>query len=307
MINKGNNPKFSNEVIAQVVTDNVTRRMKLGRYFTKNEIKEDSDFYTYFAQTINIEEAMEKGQLGEIKPVAPGVSLQELNVRKPIDKTVSINAVGGVLNINQNMLDKNIISVADMLKDVSALIRNSLEKQLASILFGSSNIVEFDNTAGEPVDDFIISAQEFFKEKIGDYLDMNLALVNYKTITAIKRLFKANNIQVEPYEEIKSYFYNDNIDVIGTATSDGGARIPELAYVAYDYRDAPVKLLYSRTPGTTTAPVGIEGNDFQPVIEILRKIINDELPKYTKIYIQSRVGFLEETNKKAIRGVIRQS
>ena len=130
MITKGNNPRFSNEVIAQIVTDNVTRRMKLGRFFPKDEIDKDSDYYTHFSQTIDIEEAMRKGQLGEIKPVAPGVSLQELNIRKPVDKTISINAIGGVLNVNKNMMDKNVLTVTDMLKDVSALIRNSIEKQL---------------------------------------------------------------------------------------------------------------------------------------------------------------------------------
>lgn len=118
-----------------------------------------------------------------------------------------------------------------------------------------------------------------------------------------------NNKLVEPIEDIKSYFYNDNIDVLGTAVADGGSRIPELGYVGWDYRDAPVKLLYSQSKDTTRAPVGIADgmNDFAPLVEVLKKVIDDELPKYTKIFIQSRVGILEEQNTKAIRGVIRQT
>jgi hypothetical protein len=41
--------------------------------------------------------------------------------------------------------------------------------------------------------------------------------------------------------------------------------------------------------------------DFEPVIEVL-KSIGDELPKYTKLFIQTRVGFKEKQNIKAIWG-----
>lgn len=53
MIAKGNDTKVQNEVIAQTITDETAKRLKLARLFPKQEIKENSDYYTYFRQNIN--------------------------------------------------------------------------------------------------------------------------------------------------------------------------------------------------------------------------------------------------------------
>ena len=97
MITKGNDTKVQNEVIAQTITDETAKRLKLARLFPKQEIKENSDYYTYFRQNINLDEAIKKGLLGEAKDIAPGASLQELNIRKPVTDTISIDTVGGGL------------------------------------------------------------------------------------------------------------------------------------------------------------------------------------------------------------------
>ena len=76
MITKGNDTKVQNEVIAQTITDETAKRLKLARLFPKQEIKENSDYYTYFRQNINLDEAIKKGLLGEAKDIAPGASLQ---------------------------------------------------------------------------------------------------------------------------------------------------------------------------------------------------------------------------------------
>lgn len=94
MITKGND---TNEVIAQTIADETAKRLKLARLFPKQEIKENSDYYTYFRQNINLDEAIKKGLLGEAKDIAPGASLQELNIRKPVTDTISIDTVGGGL------------------------------------------------------------------------------------------------------------------------------------------------------------------------------------------------------------------
>jgi len=41
MITKGNNTKVQNEVIAQTITDETAKRLKLARLFPKQEIKEN--------------------------------------------------------------------------------------------------------------------------------------------------------------------------------------------------------------------------------------------------------------------------
>ena len=61
MITKGNDTKVQNEVIAQTITDETAKRLKLARLFPKQEIKENSDYYTYFRQNINLDEAINKG------------------------------------------------------------------------------------------------------------------------------------------------------------------------------------------------------------------------------------------------------
>ena len=54
MITKGNDTKVQNEVIAQTITDESAKRLRLARLFPKQEIKENSDYYTYFRQNINL-------------------------------------------------------------------------------------------------------------------------------------------------------------------------------------------------------------------------------------------------------------
>ena len=82
MITKGNDTKVQNEVIAQTITDESAKILrlarlfpKLARLFPKQEIKENSDYYTYFRQNINLDEAIKRGLLGEAKDLAPGASL----------------------------------------------------------------------------------------------------------------------------------------------------------------------------------------------------------------------------------------
>ena len=70
--------------------------------------------YTYMSQRVNIEEAIQSGVLGEAKGIAPGATLQELNVRKPISEIISIDTIGGVLNVSAQMLDSNLISVNNL-------------------------------------------------------------------------------------------------------------------------------------------------------------------------------------------------
>lgn len=52
MITKGNDT-VQNEVITQTITDESAKRLRLARLFPKQEIKENSDYYTYFRQNIN--------------------------------------------------------------------------------------------------------------------------------------------------------------------------------------------------------------------------------------------------------------
>lgn len=75
MITKGNDTKVQNEVIAQTITDESAKRLRLARLFPKQEIKESSDYYTYFRQNINLDEAIKRGLLDEAKDLAPGDSL----------------------------------------------------------------------------------------------------------------------------------------------------------------------------------------------------------------------------------------
>ena len=87
MITKGNDSKIQNEVMAQIVADNSAKWMKFTRLIPKQEIEEDSQYYTYMTQRVNIEDAIAKGQLGEVKDVAHNV------IGKPLD-----NMVNGVEN-----------------------------------------------------------------------------------------------------------------------------------------------------------------------------------------------------------------
>lgn len=308
MITKGNGSKVQNEVLAQIVTDQSAKWLRLGRLFKKVELTPGTEYYTYLTQATDINDAMKNGELGEVKPIAPGVSLQELNVRTPINKTISINTIGGVLNISENIADNNIISLNDMLKDVGSMIGNTIEKETWNLLNNNSKIQTYNRATSSATSlEHVLNAQEKFKDKAGDMADLKVMAVNYKSMSVVKDELLKINQDVQAAEDIKSYYALDNIDLLGTAITDGGSEIPAKNYVGFDPNNPPLTYLYSRTKGTTIAPLGPDGDivDYYPVIEFMRKDIQDELPKYTKLYIQARVGFMMNKPNYCIKGTFR--
>ncbi len=308
MITKGNGSKVQNEVLAQIVTDQSAKWLRLGRLFKKIELTPGTEYYTYLTQATDINDAMKNGELGEVKPIAPGVSLQELNVRTPINKTISINTIGGVLNISENIADNNIISLNDMLKDVGSMIGNTIEKETWNLLNNNSKIQTYNRATSSATSlEHVLNAQEKFKDKAGDMADLKVMAVNYKSMSVVKDELLKINQDVQAAEDIKSYYALDNIDLLGTAITDGGSEIPAKNYVGFDPNNPPLTYLYSRTKGTTIAPLGPDGDivDYYPLIEFMRKDIQDELPKYTKLYIQARVGFMMNKPNYCIKGTFR--
>ena len=311
MITKGNDTKVQNEVIAQTITDETAKRLKLARLFPKQEIKENSDYYTYFRQNINLDEAINKGLLGEAKDIAPGASLQELNIRKPITDTISIDTVGGVLNVNKDIFDSDIVSFEDLLGDVATVIANRIEFNIYDTLMNSNQVPEYNTTqtedSMEAFGQFVIAAQEAFKGNAGAGADLTIMAESYKTLSYVKQLAYQNNKLVQPVEDIQSYYGIDNIDFLGTTQADGGLLVGDKEYIGFDLRNAPLTVLYSKSSGTTTAPITSDENiaDFYPIIEIMRKDIYDELPQYTKLFIQSKVGILLNKPGLALKGICR--
>lgn len=311
MITKGNDTKVQNEVIAQTITDETAKRLKLARLFPKQEIKENSDYYTYFRQNINLDEAINKGLLGEAKDIALGASLQELNIRKPITDTISIDTVGGVLNVNKDIFDSDIVSFEDLLGDVATVIANRIEFNIYDTLMNSSQVPEYNTTQTEDTMEafgqFVIAAQEAYKGNAGAGADLTIMAESYKTLSYVKQLAYQNNKLVQPVEDIQSYYGIDNIDFLGTTQADGGSLVGDKEYIGFDLRNAPLTVLYSKSSGTTTAPITSDENiaDFYPIIEIMRKDIYDELPQYTKLFIQSKVGILLNKPGLALKGACR--
>ena len=311
MITKGNDTKVQNEVIAQTITDETAKRLKLARLFPKQEIKENSDYYTYFRQNINLDEAINKGLLGEAKDIAPGASLQELNIRKPITDTISIDTVGGVLNVNKDVFDSDIVSFEDLLGDVATVIANRIEFNIYDTLMNSNQVPEYNTTQTEDTMEafgqFVIAAQEAFKGNAGAGADLTIMAESYKTLSYVKQLAYQNNKLVQPVEDIQSYYGIDNIDFLGTTQADGGSLVGDKEYIGFDLRNAPLTVLYSKSSGTTVAPITSDENiaDFYPIIEIMRKDIYDELPQYTKLFIQSKVGILLNKPGLALKGTCR--
>ena len=130
---------------------------------------------------------------------------------------------------------------------------------------------------------------------------------SYKTLSYVKQLAYMSNKLVQPVEDIKEYYGIDNIDLLGTTQADGGSLVVDKEYIGFDIRNAPLTVLYSKSTGTTTAPITSDDNiaDFYPIIEIMRKDIYDELPQYTKLFIQSKVGILLNKPGLALKGTCR--
>ena len=53
MLTKGNDAKVQNEVMAQIVADTSAKWMKFTRLIPKQEIEENSQYYTYMSQRVN--------------------------------------------------------------------------------------------------------------------------------------------------------------------------------------------------------------------------------------------------------------
>ena len=130
---------------------------------------------------------------------------------------------------------------------------------------------------------------------------------DFTRTTTLKSDIFSSNRQVEPVELIKSYYDVDNIDILGRAVCDGDSEMGDKTYVGMDYINPGMKLLYSRTTGTTVAPLGPDGEmyDFYPLIEFMKKDIRDELPMYTKLFILSSVGVLMNAPNRIIKGNFR--
>ncbi len=80
--------------------------------------------------------------------------------------------------------------------------------------------------------------------------------VSYKSLTTLKSDIFSSNRKVEPVEIIKNYCGVDIIDILGTAVCDGGSEMGDQTYIGMDYINSGMKLLYSRTTGTTVTPIG---------------------------------------------------
>ncbi len=89
------------------------------------------------------------------------------------------------------------------------------------------------------------------QEIIRKLYQLNHMAVIYKSLTTLKSDIFTSNRKVEPVELIKSYYGVDNIDILGTAVYDGGSEIGDKTYIGMDYINPGMKLLYSRTTGTT--------------------------------------------------------
>ena len=182
-------------------------------------------FFTVFF-TFLVFPSLKKGKqlyfflLGEAKDLAPGASLQELNIRKPVTDTISIDTVGGVLNVNKDVFDSDRISFEDLLADVATLIANKIEYNIYDTIVTSAKVPKYNTTQTEDTMEafgqFVIKAQEAFKGSSGAGADLTIMVESYRTLSYIKQLAYVSNKSVQPIEEIQAYYGVDNIDFLGT-------------------------------------------------------------------------------------------
>lgn len=104
--------------------------------------------------------------------------MQELNVRNPITDTISIDTVGGVLNVNKGVFDSDIVSFEDLLGDVATVIANHIEHNICDTLIGSPNVPVYNTRETQDTMDaygkFVIKAQEAFKGNAGGSADLSI-------------------------------------------------------------------------------------------------------------------------------------
>lgn len=65
---------------------------------------------------------------------------KKLNIRKPVTDTIFIDTVGGVLNVNKDVFDSDIVSFEDLLGDVATVIDNHIGYNIYDTLISSPNV-----------------------------------------------------------------------------------------------------------------------------------------------------------------------
>jgi len=288
---KSNKRALTNEVMATKITEKAKGELRFGRFIPKMPLDRSVDYYTTFAPEISWQEALEKGKVGGMKKVSPGVDFQEVKIRKQTTETVTIGRIGGKIMIEQEAIERSPQELIRIVSEIGRTIGQGLETELVTEYVAKATDKGVTNLQnGGDYLDFIIESQGLFTEG-----NLNLLAVDRTDYTNIRKELKANNITVEPSEQIKGYFYLDNINVQGAATVDGGIQMTPKQVLGMDINNPPARSMYSYGPGVTTAILDDETKAWEPLVgyKVDDTMLKQDPPKY-ELFISARWGLYFE-------------
>lgn len=296
---KGFGRAFSNEVIAQTVTDESREQLKFGRLINKISLEEETEYYSYFEPEMSFEEAMEKGKLGELKTLAPGADFQEITFRDFEAKTMTFKTHAVKLVLQTSKLKQFPIQMQSIIQEAGRLFGNKIEENLVK-LYKEKAGVNYNQATNDDYADFIIKAQGKMKNA-----NLNTLAVHNDNFTDIRLFMKDQKIPIEPIDDMKTYFGLNNFKLEGAGIIEGGNdNFDKKDVLGLDVNNDACKVLYSSFDDMTTAPLTTETSAaFSPVVGI--KIDDTRLkqkPAKYDVFLCCQYGLLFNEPKKAFYG-----
>lgn len=278
---------FNKEVVAQTITDSAVKDLGFIKFVPKVPLAAATDYYTYFIPELSWDEAKKKGKLGKTKKLAEGAEFEPLSIRDYKTKTESFNLFGGQLTMTKKQMDDMPLQSQEILKEATRLIIAQLNKDFNEE-YDSKAKIKYNQSSGDDLFDLMIEVQGKTDEA-----NLNCFALDSPHYTSLRKYMKDQKMDIQPVEEIKTYFNAPNIAYQDGFYTKGGADFGTNKYKSLDLNNSGVKVLYSPRDGTTQAPVNDAQNALAPVmnIKINELGLNDD-PATVKFFISAQALFL---------------
>ncbi|MDR3063308.1 MAG: hypothetical protein LBU40_04115 [Methanobrevibacter sp.] len=320
------NSTFSTANIMFEFTQKVAEYMSISRFIPKMKpnaegIQEYDSFIEISKPKLSLEDAIAKGEIGELHKMADNSEYFQLGVREYTSEKLNIERIAGVLDLSPGYFKKIINNPNRLAADIAPLFSNAYNNAILTALneiVADGGTSSYTQDADETYSNFLIKANAAYAAKNGFTQELDTMLVSGKSITAISEEIDTLDNKVVPTEDLKKYFGVNGIKykLKDTRTFNGGTVMdadPDSDPVktgkesyGFRYGDSPLSVIYLPVPEFQAMPSGVNItetlNDFTPMVNYLQQFIEKPLPKTYKLYFETKFGIVKDDPAKLFVG-----